>query len=474
MTSITKMAAFCFIALLFSQISMLPRLSPYADAQASQATGVSSGTSLTQEANKDSQTNIVALSIIIDEAIHFDELATWLRALDFRNFTFVVVESKTNWYILRNATRVSILKQYGKVIPRLPYMQAYEPASRVGAANFTLNEFADALGYVPKGMMDFIPDTYTARYLSTRGVEYYQGYSFDQYNVDRMSMRGGFQMPYYASASNILCPSTSDGGIVVLPHSTWDWVASFTKSHNMQLHPMNLINEKFEESVGAASAKDYFVGMIDNTFAGSSPFGYVTVQFEWSWCYREGDTLIVSDWIQTLLSKRSSYSYLTFEDAVKWFRVNYRQTPAYRISFVSPYDGQQIEWYFDVFSRVARCDGNVVSFVDYTEQQPDRYLNLSGTVAWLSPPNSTNGLDNSLTFKIDALGGGFLRAPIATPSVSYVEDLQGFTAYYDRLLSTRSFEQPTVALCSAILITLCVMTAIFVKTRKISRSRGRT
>src|SRR3972149_245424 len=156
MTSITKMAAFCFIALLFSQISMLPRLSPYADAQASQATGASSGTSLTQEANKDSQTNIVALSIIIDEAIHFDELATWLRALDFRNFTFVVVESKSNWYILRNATRVSILKQYGKVIPRLPYMQAFEPASRVGAANFTLNEFADALGYVPKGMMDFI------------------------------------------------------------------------------------------------------------------------------------------------------------------------------------------------------------------------------------------------------------------------------------------------------------------------------
>src|SRR4030066_1340130 len=116
------------------------------------------------------QTNIVSLSIIIDEASNFDQLATWLRALNFRNFTFVVVEGTTNEYILKNATRIDVLEHYGRIIPRLSHMQSYEPTNRIWNVNFTLNELANALGYTPKGAMDFMPDTYTARYLLTRGV----------------------------------------------------------------------------------------------------------------------------------------------------------------------------------------------------------------------------------------------------------------------------------------------------------------
>jgi|SRR5271157_824056 len=375
-----------------------------------------------------SQTNIVSISIIIDNASYFDQLAAWLATLNFKNFAFVVVEGLTDAYILGNATRVGILEQYGKIIPRLPYMQGWTPRNRIIYANQTLNEFANALGYTPKGAMDFIPDTYTAQYLLTRGVEYYQGYCFDQYTIDFMTMRGGFQMPYYSSASNILCPSTSLGGMVVLPHSTWDWVASFNVSHNIQLHPMNLIDDIYNGSVVAAKA--YFLSMIDNTFAGSSPFGYVTVQFEWSWCFVKGDMVAVSDWIQTLLSTRSSYKYWGFEDAVNWFKTNYDQTPAYRLQFTSPYDGEKIEWYYDLSSRVARIGDNVVSYVDYTDQLPDKYLNSSATILWLSPPNSTDGIDGSLTFKIDALGGGYLRAPVATQSVPYTGDLASFKKYY--------------------------------------------
>jgi hypothetical protein len=374
------------------------------------------------------QTNIISLSIIIDNASYFDQLAAWLAALNLRNFTFVVVEGTTDTYILGNATRVSILEQYGKIIPRLPYIQALTLSDRILYANSTLNEFAKALGYTPKGVMDFIPDTYTAQYLLTRGAEYYQGYCFDQYNIDYMTMRGGFQMPYYASAYNILCPSTSLGGMVVLPHSTWDWVASFTVSHNIQLHPMNLIDDIYNGNV--AAAKTYFLSMIDNTFAGSSPFGYVTVQFEWTWCLVKGDTAAASDWIQTLLSTRPSYKYWDFEDAVIWFKTNYNQTPVYRIQFTSPYDGEKIEWYYDLSSRVARIDNNVVSYIDCTDQHPDKYLNSSATIIWKSPPNSTNGIDNSLAFKIDALGGGWGRAPVATPSVPYTGDLASFKAYY--------------------------------------------
>lgn len=403
-----------------------------------------------------SQTNIVSLSIIIDEPSYFDQLAAWLEALNFRNFTFAVEEGNTETYILGNATRVSFLEQYGKIIPAPSYMQALTPSDRILYANSTLNEFANALGYTPKGVMDFIPDTYTAQYLLTRGVEYYQGYCFDQYNIDFMTMRGGFQMPYYSSASNILCPSTSVGGMVVLPHSTWDWVASFTVSHNIQLHPMNLIDKIYTGSVAAAKA--YFLSMIDNTFAGSSPFGYVTVQFEWTWCVVAGDTGNALDWIQSLLSTRPSYKYWNFEDAVNWFKMNYNQTPVYRIQFTSPYDGEKIEWYNDLSSRVARIGDNVVSYVDYSDQLPDKYLNSSATIIWLSPPNFTNGIDDSLAFKIDALGGGRLRAPVATQSVPYTGDLASFKAYYTspRPDSTNNSTQQVVVVvvCSTVIIAL--------------------
>jgi hypothetical protein len=311
--------------------------------------------------------------------------------------------------------------------------------------------------------MDFMPDTYTARYLLTRGVEYYQGYAFDQYKVDGMTMRGGFQMPYYANPSNILCPTPSAGGIVVLPHSTWDWADSFTVSHNLQLHPLNLINMKYD---GNLTAKAYFLRLLQDTLSGSSPFGYVTIQFEWSWLNREEDAAQVADWIQTMFTEMPSYNYLTFEDAVSWFKNSYAQTPTYRVEFSSPYDREQIEWYYSLSSRVARIDKRVVSYVDYTHQQPDRYLESFTPLFWGSPPNSTNSLDNSLSFKIDALGGGALRAPISTEAVPYDGDLQFFEAFYAEMNLANSMRQQAFAFGSIVFVVFSTVMAFRVKRRR--------
>src|SRR3990172_13364527 len=328
------------VALVLVQFCVVYSLSAVTNAQTIPMAPDQLSLSSTDAVTSISQTNIVSLSIIIDEANHFDQLAAWLRTISFRNFTFVVVEGTTNAYILENTTRLNILKEYGRIIPRLSYMQGYELSNRLYNVNFTLNEFKEALGYTPKGVMDFIPDTYTAKYLLSRGVEYYQGYSFDQYNIDYMTMRGGFQMPYYANGSNILCPNTPPGGMVVLPHSTWDWVASYNVTHNLQLHPMNILNY-YNRSVSAA--KNYFISLVDNTFSGSSPFGYVTIQFEWSWLYRDGSASVVSDWIQTLFSSRQSYNYWTFEDTITWFKANYDRTPTYEINFISPHNEERID-----------------------------------------------------------------------------------------------------------------------------------
>jgi hypothetical protein len=446
-----KKIAFYFLSLLMIQMLFVYSEPSFAVANSNESTSSFSS----------SITKIVSFSIIIDDTSYFDQLVAWLRILNFRNFTFVVVEGTTNGYILENATRLNLLKQYGEIIPRLSLMQAYSPDNRIFNANFTLNEFTKALGYTPKGVMDFIPDSYTAQYLLSRGVEYYQGYCFDQYQVDRMTMRGGFQMPYYANASNILCPNTVAGGMVVLPHSTWDWADSFTVSHNLQLHPLNLLNMAYQ---GNQTAENYLLSLIDNTFAGSSPFGYVTVQFEWSWLYQYGGAQQALDWIKTLISSRISYRYLTFGETVDWFKDGYNQTPTYRINFTSPYDGENIEWYYDLSSRIARSGADVVSYVDYIDQQPDRYLTSYSPIFWADPANSTNSIDDSLSFKIDALGGGYLRANVSTLSIPYDGDIASFGAYYSEL--TIAKQQTGQVLTFSLACAAVASVAVFVVVRR--------
>jgi len=371
--------------------------------------------------------NFISISVIIDKNQDFDDLYSWLTSVNYTKFTFVIYSFPNESYILDNLTRVNILKKYGEIIPRLPYYQQYNTSERERLIDDELKKYNNKVGYLPKGIMDYVPDTYSANYAFSKGVEYYQGYCFDQYAIDYITERGGFQMPYYASPTHILVPSTTSGGIVVLPHSTWDWVASFTVDHNLQAHVDNLMT-MFHNN--RTLAKNYFLSFIDNTFSGSQPFGFVNFQFEWSWTLKWNNTDVAKDWITTLKTEYSQY-LVTYEEFVDWFKSNYPTTPEYRINFTSPYDQERIEWYHSNESRVARIGSYVVSYVDYTKQLPDNYLNQNQAINW--PGNHSdpkNCVDDSLTFNVDALGGGHLRPPPSTLPISYTGDLRDFSKYY--------------------------------------------
>lgn len=371
--------------------------------------------------------NFISISVIIDKNQDFDDLYSWLTSVNYTKFTFVIYSFPNESYILDNSTRVNILKQYGEIIPRLPYYQQNNTSERERMIDDELKKYNDTVGYSPKGIMDFVPDTYSANYALSKGVEYYQGYCFDQYAIDYITQRGGFQMPYYASPAHILVPSTTGGGIVVLPHSTWDWVASFTANQNLQAHVDNLMTIFYNNRT---LAKNYFLSFIDNTFSGSQPFGFINFQFEWSWTLSWNNTDVAKDWITTLMTEYSQ-SLVTYEEFVDWFKLNYPTTPEYRINFTSPYDQERIEWYYSNESRVARIGSYVVSYVDYTMQLSDKYLNQTATINW--PGNASdpkNCVDDSLTFYVDALGGGLLRHPPSTLPIPYTGDLRDFSKYY--------------------------------------------
>jgi hypothetical protein len=370
---------------------------------------------------------IVSFSIIFDYyqgSDYFDQLSSWLNSLDYHNFTFVLWEETEN-SILYNASRVNTLKEYGKIIPRRDYLQQFTPQQRKDAIDSMITKYNTTIGEIPKGLMSFIPDTYTSQYLLERNFTYIQGYCFDQYVIDFMTMRGAFQMPYYANPFHVNMPNTQSRGIVILPHSLWDWIASFKISHNLHTHP-HMIKTIFDEDV--ERAKDYFLKLIDYSLYGSEPFGYCTFQFEWNWIYAWNYTEYIKDWIQELLSR--DYTFMDFEEVAQWFRENYQLTPTYRINFISPYTNERIEWYYDTKIRVARIENQVVSFIDYTKQNPDKYLTKTQTIHWDQPQTDLNCIDTRLEFEIDALGGGYLRAPIKTQPYYYTGDLANFQLTY--------------------------------------------
>jgi hypothetical protein len=370
---------------------------------------------------------IVTFSIIIEKPEYFDELSAWLDDLNYTHFTFAIRDVSED-YILDNSTRINKLEQYGKIIPEISYIQKNAPEARGVLIDECINRYSQSVGYAPKGIMSFQPDTYICNYLLNEGLIYVQGYCFDQYAIDLMTMRGAFQMPYYANPLNVLIPNNkTEGGMIILPHSTWDWIESFRVSHEMHLHPQNLISQIFHGHVSAA--EEYFLQLIDSSIAGSRPFGLAVCQFEWAWCYSWGYSDEAKHWIKRITATRP-YQFWDFETIANWFKTNYSHTPTYEINFASPYSNEKIEWYYDIKSRVARIGDEVVSYVDYTMQPMDRYLVQAGFIDWFAPRTESNCIDNSLRFDIDALGGGYGRAPIETNTYHYSGELSNFPYQY--------------------------------------------
>jgi hypothetical protein len=368
------------------------------------------------------QPKYVSLLLILDQPEYADPLIAWLHDLGFRNFTFAVVDNQwygqnMSGYWLLNKTRLDALESYGVLIPQTFMMQQYSLDQRRAIIDGLINEWVNVVGYAPKGFFDFQPDTYTVNYCESKGFEYVTGYCFDQYSIDWMTERGGWQLPYYASENHVLVPNNVNGGIVVYPHQVWDWVSSFTVSHNLHTHILSLI-DFFNGDV--PTAKDYFLNLIDESLAGQEPFAFASIQFEWVEHYSNNVQDSLEDWIQTLLSTRS-YNFWTLQDITAAFKSEYASTPTYTVNFRSPYDNESIEWFYSQNKRVARVNGEVVSYINYGEQAPDRFLNdtFQPDLNFSLSKNPENCIDDSLNFTIDGLGGGEYRAPVRDNGTVY-------------------------------------------------------
>jgi hypothetical protein len=144
----------------------------------------------------DANNNFVSLSLIMDtpsvwNETYYTKLCSFLSNIGYKNWTFCVWDTAFNIWI-DNTTRLNKLKEYGVLIPRLAYMQLKNPSDRLTYVDGVFDNWSSKVGYYPSGVFDYIPDTYTANYIYDKyNCTFYQGYCFDQYRVDYMSMRGG-------------------------------------------------------------------------------------------------------------------------------------------------------------------------------------------------------------------------------------------------------------------------------------------
>jgi hypothetical protein len=351
----------------------------------------------------------------------FDNFTRWIQPFttNFHNFTFIISQNYDYTWFLNNQTKRQQLSDIGEAIPGVGPLQTFQPSERITFLEYLISQWQLYTGAKPQGIFMFQPDTVSLNYLRLQGINYVVGYCFDQYEIDWMTMRGGWQLPYYASSISALMPeNASERGVLVYPWLTWDWVDSFTLDHVYDTHPFDVTGTRVENKT------DYVLRLINDTLNNAEPLGYAAFSFEFGWIDSLGLLNQTGQILQGILD--ADYGKMALGNLTVWFRNQYQTTPTYAMNFTSPNSGTSIEWLYELAGRVARVNDSIVSYVNYSRQTSDPYLTEYAPINFSKPNASPNVIDNSLTFTIDALGGGKNRAPIRDSATVYDGNLADF------------------------------------------------
>ncbi len=362
------------------------------------------------------------------------EILDWLEKTNFRKWN-LICESQ----IAQNVTFAYGLLEYGEIVafPTLSFRRGMpNPQDRIKSLQECYDSF-DKIGIRPRGFFLFQPDTLMLNYAQdVLDMRYFTGYCFEQYAVDYMSMRGGWQLPYYHNHDHTLKPAKDNDGLVVYPHLTWDWISSLTVSHHLNTHPLDIICMYPTNT----EVIQYAVKTIYRNLE-LQPFGYATVMFEYDWvkAYSEQRAPGLLDEFTNALLQEFGWCGRTYSQTTGLFRALYLKTPTYHFEYTSPYDDQTVEWYYDTNCRIARVGTEIRSYIEF-DGQKDPFLK-SSRISEQTPDIHTSKSNNSLRFNIDDLGGGEYRAPSRGNSVPYNGQLEDFPRFYKIYMRMAPFLQ---------------------------------
>jgi hypothetical protein len=188
----------------------------------------------------------------------------------------------------------------------------------------------------------------------------------------------------------------------MFPHISWDLARSYphtvgSRVQCLDTHIGNVLQYFGFDTAGIMRGKSYWLQLVDSLLSASSPFGFVSVEFEFNWIQNYiGHNLlpVCLDWLTTLLTDYR-YTFWTYEKVADWFKGSFSVSPSYSVNFRSPLGGL-CEWYWSTAKRVCRVNGLVVSYFDFSRFDSDKFKTQGGFFDWLSPPSVANSLDISL------------------------------------------------------------------------------
>jgi hypothetical protein len=325
-----------------------------------------------------------------------DEQLELLRAVGAYNVTLVCRED--------NPDKIkSIYDAFGNyagcIVPELSFMQTLQPSEREQAVDARFTAFKSVSGSYPSGIFSFQLDTYTLNYLRDKfKVDFAVGNICDQVNIDFMSLRGGFAMPYYASRRHSLVPARvrDDASVLVVPPFA---VAPTNRYHFDNNHLIDLYNQGVD----------------------AEEFKYVSLNYPFfTPFFLELDWLINLNSAEALRLFTESYSWVyenfhvvTAEEFAEIFESSFSVTPQYHFVYTSSSlddfpetKGWKIEWLMSSDCRIARVGDKVVSALSYKVQSEDPFLASSKKINFMGSrfgEDPNNIVRTDLSFDIDAL-----------------------------------------------------------------------
>jgi hypothetical protein len=325
-----------------------------------------------------------------------DEQLELLRSVGAYNVTLVCRESEPE--------RIqSIYNTFGNyvecIVPEFSFMQTLPPSSREGVVDARFMAFESVIGSYPSGVFSFQLDTYTLNYLRDKfNVHFAVGNVWDQVNIDFMSLRGGFALPYYASRHHCLIPTKAraDASVLVIPPFA---VAPTNRYHFDNNHLLDLYTH------GVDGEEFRYVSL-------NYPF-FTPFFLELDWLISLNSTEALRIFTESYSWVYENFNVVTAEQFDELFEYSFSATPEYRFTYSSSSldvfpetEGWTIEWLMSSSCRIARLGDKVVSALSYKVQDEDPFLTTSKSIDFVGSrfgEDPENIVCTDLIFGVDCL-----------------------------------------------------------------------
>ena len=236
------------------------------------------------------------------------------------------------------------------------FSTGYAPQEREKLADVYMAEFKRVFGAYPKSVGSWFIDAHTLRYLREKYHIEASCTCKDQIGTDGYTLWGGYwNQAYYPSRNNAFMPAQTEAMQIDVPVFRMlgsDPIYQYDCGLGTFNQPVVSMGPVYKESGGSKEWVEWFMRtMADNPCLA---FAYVQAGQENSFTWEKiKDGLCMQTELLDSLQKMGKIRIQTLAESGRWFKENFRQTPATAVVALDDYrpGGRKTVWYDSRFYR---------------------------------------------------------------------------------------------------------------------------